>query len=326
MAMISDSHVYESVGFSASTLRLFANALQFYVAALESDLAAVELDPDLKKLLDEQALRSFPIAREIKESKRMVERTEAMIPQAESMGDAEMHMSHGLARKLKSISLFYLAEMERKRNDLASTGTRTAYLTEMLDTKLLQMRETLEMGILRDIEPVALLVRPEAADRLAVATPRVEAAPAPRSATVELIDQELRERCLDLFNDFDASGQAHRFDTVISEATRILEDRTRTLCGIGQDVIGVKVMNAAFIGTPPILELSANDGEQRAAHQLYSGVIGFIRNPSHHRIEALERERTLQILAFIDYLLHLVESAATNAQKKSPSTPPPDGV
>lgn len=318
MPVPSDFHTYHSVGFGPDSLRLFSNALRFYADSLQSDIAAIEVDPMLAKLLDERSLRSFQISREIIELRKMAERTEAMLPQAESMGDSEMTISHGLVRKLKAVSLLYIAELERRRNGLATTRSLTTLGTEMLDTKLLQYREKMTMGVFADAEPVPLIVAPEAAERPAIAAPSVTVTKPRYAATIELVDEELRERCLDLFNDFDSAAQAHRFDTVVGEATKILEDRIRRLAGFGPELSGLDLMKAAF-STPPVkLELSTYGPEQEGAHLLFRGVIGLIRNPAHHRIEKVERERALQILGFVDYLLHLVEAAA---KPRAPSPP-----
>jgi uncharacterized protein (TIGR02391 family) len=318
MATVSDSHVYNSVGFSPLTLNLFMNALRFYADALESDLKTIELDSELAKLLDAKSVRSFPIAREIKEVREMAERTEKMIPQAESMGDAEMHISHGLVRKLKAVSLLYIADLERRRNQIATARALTTYGTQMLDTKLLQLREKLEMGVFDGADPMPLIIAPEAAERPPVAAAAVTTTRPAQGAVVELVDEELRERCLDLFNDFDDAAQSHRFDTVIGEATRVLEDRIRKAGGFGVALFGGDLMTAAFKGQPPPLELSTHGPEQEGAHRLFRGVVAFIRNPVHHRLQTIERERTLQILGFIDYLLHLVDAA----KKPAAQTPP----
>jgi len=135
------------------------------------------------------------------------------------------------------------------------------------------------------------------------------------ATTIEIVDQQLRGRCLDLFNEFDSSNQSHRFDTVVTEATRVLEDRVRTLAALGNEVSGVDLMTKAFGPKAVILRLSSQDSEQEAAHLLFRGAFGFIRNPAHHRlIEKLEKERVLQILGFVDYLLYLAETAVKEAK------------
>lgn len=130
------------------------------------------------------------------------------------------------------------------------------------------------------------------------------------ATTIELLDPQIRERCLDLFNTFHLEDQTHRLDIVITEATRILEDRIRRLSGADPNLDGLKLVAFAFGGTNPKLKLGTIQSEQDAAHQMFRGVFGFIRNPFHHRlIEKVEKERVLQILGMIDYWIYLTESA-----------------
>jgi uncharacterized protein (TIGR02391 family) len=196
----------------------------------------------------------------------------------------------------------------------------------------------LNLGIFRDAEPVVLEVAgvallpaaapavPEEQGRAKVPSIPDERTvlPAPPShslrlaTSIELVDPQLRERCLDLFNVFDESNQPHRFDTVVSEATRILEDRVRALATLGPEISGVDLMTKVFSPKAPILRLSSQDAEQEAAHLLFRGAFGFIRNPAHHRLlDIMEKERVVQILGLVDYLLYLAETAT-----KTTANPP----
>lgn len=115
---------------------------------------------------------------------------------------------------------------------------------------------------------------------------------------------------MDLFAQFHEDGQHDRLDTVVNEATRILEDRLRSLSGAPETCVGVDLARHAF-GTPsPRLSVSDIASEQESAHLLYRGVFGFIRNSVHHRlVEVLQPERVLQIVGMIDYLLSVAEAA-----------------
>ena len=108
----------------------------------------------------------------------------------------------------------------------------------------------------------------------------------------------------------DEGDQSDRFDTVISEATRVLEDRIRRLVNAENALSGVNLMTYAFSGINPKLLVSEEPSEQEAAHLMYRGAIGFIRNPFHHRlIDDVSRERVLQILGLVDYLLFVAQNA-----------------
>jgi len=318
MASVPDSHLYHSVGLSSDGLQLFINALRYYADRLESDITAMGVDPLLAGVIDEKALRSFQITREIKELRTFADRFAEMVQRAEEWGDAETNISHGLVRRLKAVAQLYLSELEARRDAIASARTLTALGLEALDTRLTQWREKLEMGVFKGADPLPLVISSPAAPSHAAVTKPVpspsSAAPAtaqaPAPVTIGIVDPELRERCLDLFNVFDETNQTHRFDTVISEATRILEDRVRKRAGLGVDLIGMDLMSAAFGTTPPKLQLSSVDNEQKAAHLLFRGAVGFIRNPVQHQLlSQLHRDRVLQILGYIDYLLYLTATA-----------------
>jgi Protein of unknown function (Hypoth_ymh) len=119
----------------------------------------------------------------------------------------------------------------------------------------------------------------------------------------------LRTRCLDLFNDFDQRSQHEHFDTVIAEATRILEDRLRSSLGQTSGT-GDELVNKAFGSQPPRLRVSHVASEQAAVLLFFKAIFGHLRNPAHHKLlGALTPERTIQILAIIDYSIHLIETA-----------------
>jgi uncharacterized protein (TIGR02391 family) len=119
-----------------------------------------------------------------------------------------------------------------------------------------------------------------------------------------------------LLDTFDADEQAHRFDTVVTEATRVLEDRVRKLSGADTSIDGVNLMTYAFGSQSPRLVISADPAEQEAAHLMFRGVFGYIRNPHHYRlIENAETEREIQILGMVDYLLLLAQDAERSEDK-----------
>jgi len=128
--------------------------------------------------------------------------------------------------------------------------------------------------------------------------------------SIEILDTELRSRCLDLFEAFRTEGTTDRLDTVLTEGTRVLENRIRAVAQLQADCFGLDLAKAAFGGATPALRVSEVAAEQDAAHLLYRGVFGFIRNQVHHKLVGeLRPERVLQILGMIDYLLFVAEGA-----------------
>ena len=51
---------------------------------------------------------------------------------------------------------------------------------------------------------------------------------------IDILDGPLNTRCLDLFGMFNQESQEDRFDTVVMEATKILEDRLRKAANLDQ--------------------------------------------------------------------------------------------
>jgi len=123
-----------------------------------------------------------------------------------------------------------------------------------------------------------------------------------RAVTIK--DDELRERCVDLLL---RSGKA---DTAVGAACTVLEDRLRSIAGLGPDAYGVNLVDRALKRQNGILVLSDVDAEQEGAHHLYRGVVGFFKNPTSHRvIEDYDLTRARQVVGLIDTLLQLLREA-----------------
>lgn len=92
--------------------------------------------------------------------------------------------------------------------------------------------------------------------------------------SIEIRDSELRRRCLDLFDQFQQDGQHDRLDTVITEATRILDDRLQVLSNAPAGLPGNKLAEFAFHASKARLVVSDQYAEQEAVHLLYRGSLG----------------------------------------------------
>ena len=186
---------------------------------------------------------------------------------------------------------------------------------EAVDTRISQLEKKTESGVFANESP-----RPILADELlykespesTTASAGLAIADRPRPvliASIEIIDTELWARCLEQFQQDD---QRDRLDTVVTEATRILENRIRHLRAFRGETVGVELAKAAFLGSTPLLKLSDVSAEQEAAHLLFRGFFGFVRNQVHHRLVGeLRPERVVQVLGFADYLISLAEGAAS---------------
>ncbi len=139
--------------------------------------------------------------------------------------------------------------------------------------------------------------------------------------SLNVVDDELRDRCLDLLV---RPGKA---DAAVREACVVLEDRTREVSGLPPDLIGVQLMSQAFNADNGVLILSDIKAEQDGIHALCRGAVGFFRNPTSHRIiENYDVTRARQVVGLIDLLLQLLREAKrreTAAQTAKSATPQP---
>jgi uncharacterized protein (TIGR02391 family) len=57
----------------------------------------------------------------------------------------------------------------------------------------------------------------------------------------------------------------------------------RKLAGLGDEVIGVALMNQAFGPRGPLTDATAQKGEQEGTRALFAGAYAVFRNPAGHR-------------------------------------------
>lgn len=315
----SDHLVYSPwMSFNKDTFEFYFAAVKFYESLLETDFKAVQNDQDLKAILGEEELDSYPIGKELKRVKRFViwfaNHIEKAGKHAETWG-YEVELTHGVVRFIKSVSLLYLAHLRGKRQKIASRPTTSKVLLEAVDQQLARLEEKTQLGVFRIATPYPLIIdqlsqgvdQALPQDRVLVRDLR------PRPVildTIEIRDPALRNRCLDLFAQFREDGQHDRLDTVVNEATRILEDRLRSLSNAPPNCVGVDLAKEAFALPNPRLIVSDIAAEQDSAHLLYRGVFGFVRNSAHHRLlGTLQPERVLQVVGMVDYLISVAEAA-----------------
>jgi len=139
--------------------------------------------------------------------------------------------------------------------------------------------------------------------------------------SLDVVDDELRDRCLDLLM------RPDKADTAVREATVILEDRIRRIARLGTDSYGVGLVDKALNPKTGSLHFGRPQREREGLHQLYRGAIGFFKNPASHRIiEDYDVARARQVVGLIDLLLFLLRDAknedenADSAVTATPST------
>lgn len=306
---VPDNYLYHAVSFRADTLKFYIDAFSHYLALLETDLQSLQDDPFISKLLGEDVIENVPIAREISRIKQYIEFLERMIRDAGNRW-VEWSLYQSEVRLIKSIVGLYLSELKIRRDTFARSHRVSIAALESIDNRMAKLSENILGGVFEKADPVLLLTNAYE-DSISSSTQskaQRDGTPLPTPIYgIELLDVELRERCLDLVGKF--ANDPSRLDTIISEATRLLEHRIRNLSGADSTLSGLELIASAFAGNNPRLQLSDNPAEREAAHLLFRGVFGFIRNPFHHRIIPINKDRAIQLLGLVDYILFLVDSS-----------------
>jgi hypothetical protein len=320
----SDWHRYTLL-LSRSTLEFFIAALRYYEQLLKSENEAVVEDSHLSEFLGSDLNEDADLEGGIHEAISVREALEEKIGSDGNQYRTFMSLSHRSVRYLKSVGLTYLGFLKIRRNNLSSRANLSNRLLSVLDRKITSKEDLLTAeGVFANASPIALLVEQAIEQDLGfIASEQdsnsIVAARRPFPVivnSIELLDDELRARCLDLYAEFRESGQPERFDTVVTEATRILEDRLRGLTGI--DGVATDIVARAF-GKNPLLRVSHIAAEQDGVQALFRGMFGFIRNRVHHRLHRdMSPERVIQILGFVDYLLFVADSS--NQDSPQPET------
>lgn len=73
------------------------------------------------------------------------------------------------------------------------------------------------------------------------------------------------------------------YEQGVFAAMKAVEVRVRKLAGFGNDAIGVDLMNRAFGRSGPLVDGSADKGEQEGTRALFAGAYAVFRNPAGHR-------------------------------------------
>lgn len=142
------------------------------------------------------------------------------------------------------------------------------------------------------------------ADKIAAAPDPVRAH-APHLLRREALNGAIREDVWALF-------QRGRYDTAVFEAMKAVEVAVRAVARLSNDLVGVKLMRAAFhpeIG--PLTDQTLDGGERHARSDLFVGAIGSYKNPQSHRHVALaDPEEAAEIIMMANHLLRIVDERA----------------
>jgi len=313
-----DHYMYQTVMFPSAGIEFYLQALEFYRSLLEADMSALQEETDLMAMMDLERRETLEVVQELEKIKRLID---WLSPEGDArkhgFGNCPIQVSHGFLRYFKSTGILYMKKLRNSRERVAGRPNVSKHTVEAVDRRLTKLEENFRAGVFARVTPMPLLMddfvdelpAPAAHHKPNDGLP--DAVPRPRLIeSIEVLDSQLRERCMDLFVQFQEGGQTDRLDTVVSEATRILEDRLRSRSGAPKDKIGVDLATYALSPKAPKLVVSELDAEQEAAHLLCRGVFGFVRNHVHHQLVGdYSPERALQIVGMVDYLLSIVEAA-----------------
>ena len=317
-----DSYRYDLVWVGRDFVSFLAGAFATHESRLTADRDMIAKDSAFGPILSDGSLDSLDT--EIEKAKKVRAWLAHHLQENTAPGGFPISFSHGTARYLKKIGLEHLSSLRAHRAELKSKGAISDQTDAALDRKIALLSEKMESGVFSEVSPhvtadaqVAETIKVHDHVQAELVTVRQTAPVALES--IEILDAELRKRCVDMLTAFSDQLQHDRLDTVVQEATRVLEVRLRTLSGAPATVVGPELATYALSvrtpGSPPRIVLSAVDAEQQGAQSMFRGVFGFIRNPFHHRLHGdLSPQRALQIVGMIDYLLSLLDGAAGQPQ------------
>lgn len=305
------------------TVRFLIAALKFYEELLSQESEVIAADEHLMSFLTDHVRHEHGVGRDLEHAVQVRERMETELERRAHHLDITIPLTHGTVRYLKSVARLYLNFIKQRRNAFSRRPNVTKRFLSALDRQITLREETFAtQGVFANASPVPLLV-----EQVLPSTSHPGASPAslahsdrPKPVLVDsipILDDELHARCLDLLMQFEEQSQSDRHDTVVTEATRILENRLRQLTTTHDGTTGTDLVTRSFGGKHPVLRVSEVPAEQDAVHLLFRGVFGFIRNPVHHRlVSGLTAERVVQILGLIDYLIAVANSAMREAPKE----------
>ena len=276
-----------------------------------------------RQLVQQLGLSASPYEEEVDHLRGMLEWGEAKIKEKknDSRGMIVVNgVSFGSLRYLKAGILYRAFLVQMQRRDFLSKNTLVPRsVLRSFDDRVAQLRNMGEMGKMSGLRPADVLFEFTEGVETPVADhrPGIEPArPMARPVTdVPIVDEVLRTRCLPLLKVIDGAESPEQFDTVIREMSVVLEDRVREVSGFTGKASGAELFSAVMARDPVLVRFSSEKDVQEAAHLFSRGYSGLVRNEVMHRlVRSFTRERVLQLLGLVDYLLYLLSRAEVSTK------------
>jgi integrase/recombinase XerC len=127
-----------------------------------------------------------------------------------------------------------------------------------------------------------------------------------RSSTIlqmfDLLHPKIVERCYSLF-------EGGHFDAAISAAMLVIEEEVRDRAQLTQSDHG-RPLIAKALANNPIISFSTDMNEQESAFFLFSGALGYYKNPRSHRfLNTSDPIRTLECISLASLLLKMLDES-----------------
>lgn len=129
-------------------------------------------------------------------------------------------------------------------------------------------------------------------------------------AAAERLGMNLHPRLADRIEQQYLLGE---FELAVFAAMKEVEVRVRELCAAPAGLVGTKLMQHAFSVDRPgeLTDVSAERSEQLAAMYLFSGAMGFYKNPASHRpVDYDDPVMASEVILFADLLLRTLDQIA----------------